>query len=135
MKSDDVTSDDAVNPELPDLLQQDQEALPAVEVRHRGPIQAQNLPARDGYSRTVSVTNNPDSLETIPADPRRSYITFYITGSPCYIGHDKQAVLSGIAGILPVQRDLTLNTAAPIYILCTNAGPAAVSYWVGQWAD
>jgi hypothetical protein len=124
-----------MNPELGELLQQDSAALPAVDVRHRGPIQAQILPARDGYSRTVSVTNVADSLEIIPADPRRAYVTFYLTGSPCYIGHDKQAVLSGIAGILPVQRDLTLYSTAPIYILCTNAGPAAVSYWVGQWAD
>lgn len=128
-------SDDAVNPELDELLQRDQETLPAVDVRHRGPIQAQVLPARTGYSRTVNVTNVADTIEIIPEDPRRAYITFYVTGSPVFIGHDKQAVLSGIAGILPVQRDLTLYATAPIYILCTNAGPAAVSYWVGQWAD
>lgn len=128
-------TDDAVNPDLAELRQDDQEELPAVAVRQRGPIQAQVLPARGGYSRTVDVTNNAASLEIIPEDLRRAYITFYVTGSPVYIGHDKQAVLSGIAAILPTQRDLTLYTTAPIYILCTNAGPAAVSYWVGQWAD
>lgn len=128
-------SDDAVNPELPDLLQEDASALPAVKVKHAGPVQAQAVPSKYGYSRTVNVTNVADSLEIIPEDPRRSYITFYATGSPVYIGHSKQDVLSGVAGILPTQRDLTLYTSAPIYILCTNVGPAAVSYWTGQWAD
>lgn len=128
-------SDDAVNPDLSELLQEDQETLPAVDVRHRGPVQAHVLPARDGYSRSVSVTNVADSLEIIPADPRRAYVTFLVTGTPVYLGHDKQAVLSGVAGILPIGTALTLRATAPVYILATTAGPAVVSYWVGQWAD
>lgn len=130
-----MDTNDAVNPELSELLQRESDRLPAVDVRPVGPVQVQNLPAKYGYSRKVAVTNVVDSIEIIPEDPRRAYITFMVTGSPVLIGHDKQSVINGTAAELPTQRDLTLCTSAPIYIICTNAGPATVNYWVGQWAD
>lgn len=127
-------TNDSLNPDLPDLLQRDQERLPAVDVRPVGPVLTQELPAPRAYSRYVSLTNNPDLIEVIPADPRRKYITI-ITTAAIFVGHDKLSVVNGIAGRLPANRDLTLWTSEPIYMLAAGAGAVDVGYWIGSWAD
>lgn len=130
----DYDTNDSLNPELPELLQRDQDRYPAVDVRTIGAVRTQEMPATSSYSRYVQLTNNPDTMEIVPADPRRKYITIVVTAA-IFIGHDKLSVVQGTAGRLPANRDVTLYTTAPIYMRSDGAGPVDVGYWVGSWAD
>jgi hypothetical protein len=129
--------DDAMLPEDIDDLRQRSDDYPAVRVKHEGPQLHHVLPARNAYSRNVTVqsTADPTQLEQIAAgDPRIRYIIILASTNPVYIGHDKQSVADGICGILPVGTSLTLPTSAPIWVRSTTA-TAIVSWWAGNWAD
>lgn len=126
-----------MDPELAEVLQED-DTYPAVRVRVCEPIQVNELPARVMHSRSISVTNvaTSDSLEIIGSeDLRRKWMFVSTTGQPVFIGPDKQAVLDGIAGILPVGGILPLPTGTPLYVRAAAVGTAVVSYWAGYWAD
>jgi hypothetical protein len=134
----DFDTGDAVNPDMPGLLQEDEAAVPAVDVRPVGPIRTHVLPARVAHSRNISVTEdpNPAMLEIIASeDLRRQYLAVIVSGQPVIIGHDRHQVAEGVAGILPVGIMLYLHTAAPVFVRSATAGTAIVSYWTGQWAD
>lgn len=134
----DFDQDDSMNPDVEDLLQEDQDHDPHALVRHVGPIQAHVLPARVAYSRSINVTDSADqtNLEIVGSDdPRRLYVAILCTGNPVFVGHDKTTVATGVAGILPINMVLYLPTTALIYVRSTNVAGSVVSYWVGQWAD
>lgn len=132
---------EAIEPDL-DELQQTAPHIEAVAVRQIGPVQTNAMPARIANSRNLNVSDVSaagapgDAIETIgDNDDRRMYLVVMCTGQPIYLGHDKQSVLQGTAGILPVGVPLRLDTAAPMYVRAALAGVAVVSYWSGYWAD
>ena len=133
----DFDTNDSINPELPELEQEEDQALPAVDVRHVGPVKMHRLPARIAYSRNVNVvaSSDPVTLENIASeDLRRSYIKVVCTGNPIFIGHTKQDVADGVAAILPINTLIELPTSAPVWVR-GSGGAAVVSYWIGNWAD
>lgn len=133
-----MDTNDSINPDVPELLQEEQDAVPHAMVKHVGPIEAHPLPARVAHSRTIRVTDssNPANLEIIASeDHRRQYVTVICTEQAIHIGHDKQMVADGTAGILPPEISLTLPTSAPIWVRSFDPAGAQVSYWIGQWAD
>jgi hypothetical protein len=127
---------EAIEPELDEVLQE--EGPVAVPVHHTGPVGVHELPARLAFSRNLSVptTTDPGLVEQIAnEDLRRKYLYVSCTGFPVVVGHDKQMVADGTAGILPVGFLLPLPAGVPVYVRSTGAGPAVVSYWAGYWAD
>lgn len=135
----DFDTNDSLNPETDELLQQDHGGpLLPVMVQVDGSVRVHQLPPRVAHSRNVPValSSDPALVEIVAAeDPRRQYCKIICTGNPVFIGHDKQAVAQGTAGILPVGVPLELPTSAPIYAASASGGAAVVSYWTGEWAD
>jgi len=128
---------EAVEPEIGDVLQET-DALPAVRVQHAGPVTVHELPTRVSHSRSINVTNSAsgDDIEQIAGeDLRRKYLVISTTAFPIFVGHDKQSVMDGTAGILPVGQVLELPTGAPVWVRAAAVGTAVVSYWSGYWAD
>lgn len=132
---DDFDTNDSINPDVEDLLQEDGQGEPVVPVRHVGPVRVHQLPARMAHSGTINVSDVSDRAEDLAEDFRRSYITIICTGQPVFVGHEKRAVQTGVAGILPINVPLTLHTSAALYFRSTNVAGSVVSYWAGNWAD
>jgi hypothetical protein len=134
----DFDTNDSVNPDVEDLLQEDQGGSPHALVRHVGPINAHVLPARLAHSRSIRVTDSasPANLEIIASeDQRRQYVAIICTEQAIFVGHDKQMVADGLSGILPPGIPLYLPTTAEIWVRSFDPAGSQVSYWVGQWAD
>lgn len=132
---------EAINPGYDDLLQEVYEG-PAVAVRQVGPVTVHELPTRVATSRSLNVS---DTLTTDPgaaaeqiaaADLRRKKITILASAQPIFVGHTRQEVVNGTAGILPAGIPLTLTTSAEVWVRCSAVGQTAVvSYWSENWAD
>lgn len=134
----DFDENDSINPDLDDLQQDNLANLPAVDVRLTGPALTHELPARVAHSRNINVTDSatPEVIEQVAnEDLRRKFLYISVTGFPCFVGFEKQSVIDGTAGILPVGQVLPLPTAAPVYVRAAAVGTAVVSYWAGNWAD
>lgn len=132
---------DAVSPGADNVLQEVYEG-PAVAVRQVGPVTVHELPTRVATSRSINVTDviqsDPGSAaeQIATYDPRRKSITILAATQPIYVGHSKQDVVNGTAGVLPAGIPLTLNTSAEVWVRCSAAGQTAVvSYWSQLWAD
>lgn len=132
----DFDTNNSINPDLEELLQEDAGHQPVVPVRQMGPAPVQTLAARHAYSGSVNVTETTNPPECIASeDLRRRYITIVCTGVPVFVGHEKQDVINGRAAILPINTPLTLPTTAQVWVRSAAVGAAVVSYWVGNWAD
>lgn len=132
---------EAIEPGVDNLLQEEYPG-PAVPVRPVGPVTVHELPTRVSSSRNLQVydmlqTDPGSAVEQLaPGDLRRKYFLVLATVQPIFVGHEKQAVMDGTAGILPVGIVLSLPTGAAVYARCATPGQAAtVSYWSGNWAD
>lgn len=138
MSDHDYDTNHAIEPDLPEVYQEDGPAT-AVDVRVRGPVSVNELPARVGNSRNIVATDSADpaNLEQIATeDPRRKWLFVSVTGNPCYVGFDKQMVANGQVGILPVGIMLPIPVTEPVWVRCaTPAGTSVVSYWAGHWAN
>lgn len=114
----DFDTNDSINPEIDDLLQDDGAKDPAVDVRVIGSMRTHKLPARVAHTRnlTISASTDPALLEHVAnEDLRREYLFVSVTGQPVFIGHDKQMVADGTSGILPVGSVLALPTSEPAW--------------------
>lgn len=141
MTTQDFDTNHSMNPDLEDLQQEEADAyaVAPVAVRVAGGVRVHQLPPRVANSRSLTVTDSADqtALEIIASeDPRRQYLVVSCQTQPVYLGHSKQDVAAGVAGILPTGVLLHLPTSAPVYVRCATVGQTAVvSYWTGEWAD
>lgn len=124
----------AIEPDVDELLQEDL-GPEAVPVKPVGPVGVHELPARIAYSRNLSVTDTQAPEQIANQDLRRKYLVIVCTGQPVFVGHDKQSVLDGTAGILPVNLVLPVPAGVPVWVRAAAVGTAVVSYWSGNWAD
>jgi len=134
-------TNDSINPDLDELLQQEQDHNVRVPVQIDHAVRVHELPSLVAHSRNLNVAGaaagvNPDLVESIgPEDPRRKWMFILVETNPVFIGFDKQNVADGVSGRLPVGVVLPLPAAAPIFVRSTAAGGSIVSYWAGAWAD
>lgn len=134
-------TNDSLNPDVDDLLQEEQDGALHAPVKVLGSVRVHELPARVAHSRSLNVAGaagsvDPSLVEQIGnEDLRRKWLFVVAATNPVFIGFDKQNVADGISGLLPVGVVLPLPAAAPIFVRSNNAAGSIVSYWAGNWAD
>lgn len=120
-------------PETSELLQEEP-AFPVVPVEIRGTARTTIVPARDGESRSLAVSNTITE-HVFGEDLRRQAVTFIAATNPVWLGTDRREVENGISGILPVGVPLRVEHGKAWWTRSTIAAGSTLSYWTEQNAD
>lgn len=124
-------------PSVPEVLQMDPRDAgtdPPVYVIIRGPVRAQEVPAKanGGKGWTVSDTDSPHVLR---ADPHRSRALVCSIAQPFKFA-STQAELGGQCAVWPAGVPLELKAVDDLYVQCATAGQSdTISVWQERWAE
>lgn len=120
-------------PETSELLQEEP-PFPVVPVEVRGTTRTTIVPAREGESRSLAVSNTVTE-HLFGDDLRRQAVTFIAATNPIWVGTDRREVENGLAGILPVGVPLRIAHGKAWWARSTIAAGSILSYWTEQNAD
>lgn len=115
----------------------------AILVRHDGPIQSHELPARCGAHSldVVPTTGAPGGAQPVQIsgrDMRRKRLVIISTDKPFYFGDTMSGVQQGKISIWPANVPLVVLHSDAIWVLCAStntADVATISSFTENWAD
>lgn len=88
-------------PDVADLQADEEGALPAVPVEHRGPIQTQELPARTGAARSFTSIgpNASDAVKVLDRNLRRKRALIVAKDQDVHIAYSMEEIQASTAAV------------------------------------